>query len=35
MVWFRYINNSFFTCTHGEEKLEEFMADFDAFNANI
>ena len=35
MVWFRYINNRFFTCTHGEEKLEEFMADFDAFNANI
>ena len=25
----------FFIWTHGEEKLEEFMADFNAFNPNI
>ena len=35
MVWFRYINNIFFIWTHREEKLEEFMADFNAFNPNI
>ena len=27
MVWFRYIDDVFFICTHGEENLEEFMAD--------
>ena len=35
MVWFRYIVNIFFIWTHGEEKLEEFMAHFNAFNPNI
>ena len=35
MVWFRDIYNIFFIWTHGEEKLEEFMADFNAFNSNI
>ena len=35
MVWFRYIDDIFFIWTHGEEKLEEFMADFNAFNPNI
>ena len=35
MIWFRYIDNIFFIWTHGEEKLEEFMADFNAFNPNI
>ena len=35
MVWFRYIDNNFFIWTHGEKKLEEFMADFNAFNPNI
>ena len=34
-VWFRYIEDIFFIWTHGEEKLEEFMADFNAFNPNI
>ena len=36
MVWFRYIDDIlFFIWTHGEEKIEEFMADFNAFNLNI
>ena len=35
MVWFRYIDDIFFIWTHGEEKPEEFMADFNAFNLNI
>ena len=35
MVWFRYIDNIFFIWTHVEEKLQEFMADFNAFNPNI
>ena len=35
LVWFRYIDDNFFTWTHGEEKLEEFKADFNAFNPNI
>ena len=32
MVWFRYIDDILFIWTHGEEKLEEFMAGFNAFN---
>ena len=35
MIWFKYIDDIFFVWTHGEEKLEEFMADFNAFNPNI
>ena len=35
MIWFRYIDNIFFIWTHEEEKLEKFMADFNAFNPNI
>ena len=35
MAWFRYIINFFFIWTNGEEKLKEFMADFDAFNPDI
>ena len=35
MVWFRFINKICFIWTYGEEKLEEFMADFNAFNPNI
>ena len=35
MVWFRYIDDICFIWTHGEEKLEEFMEDFNAFNPNI
>ena len=35
MVWFRYIDDIFFIWIHGEEKGEEFMADFNAFNPNI
>ena len=35
MVWFRYIDDMFFIWTHGEKKLEEFVADFNAFNPNI
>ena len=35
MVWFRYIDDIFFIWTRGEEKLKEFIADFNAFNPNI
>ena len=35
MAWFRYIDDIFFIWTYGEEKLEEFMPDFDAFTPNI
>ena len=35
MIWFRYIDDIFFIWTHVEEKLEEFMAGFNAFNPNI
>ena len=35
MLWSRYIDNILFIWTHAEEKLEEFMADFNAFNPNI
>ena len=35
MVWFRHINDIFFIGTNGEERREEFMADFNAFNPYI
>ena len=35
MVLFRFIDDILFIWTHGEEKLEEFMADFKFFNLNI
>ena len=35
MVWFKYIDDIFFIWTRGEEKLKEFIADFNAFNPNI
>ena len=35
MTWFRYINDICFIWTHGEEKFEEHMADFNAFTPNI
>ena len=37
MVWFRYMNNIFFIIWDhgGEKKLEEFMADFHAFNPTV
>ena len=35
MIWFRYIDDMFFTWTPGEEKLKKFMGDFNAFNPNI
>ena len=35
MIWFRYIDDIFFIWTHGEKKLEKFMADFNAFNPYI
>ena len=35
MIWFRYIDDIFFIWTHGEENLEKFRADFNAFNPNI
>ena len=39
MIWFIYkrldISTTFFYWTHREEKLQEFMADFNVFNPNI
>ena len=34
LVWFRYID-VFFIWTHGKEKLEEFLKDFDSYHPNI
>ena len=35
LVWFRYINDVFFIWTHGKEKLEEFLKDFNNYHHNI
>ena len=35
IIWFRYVDDIVFIWTHGEEKLEEFMEGFNAFNPNI
>ena len=35
LVWFRYIDDIFFIWTHGEEKLEKFMEDFNSFCGDI
>ena len=34
LVWFRYIDDNFFIWTHGKEKLEEFLKDFNNYNIN-
>ena len=35
LVWFRYIDDVFFTWTHGKEKLEEFLKYFNNYHPNI
>ena len=35
LVWFRYIDDTFFIWTHGENSLKIFMIEFNNFNANI
>ena len=35
LVWFRYIDDVFFIWTHGKEKLEEFLKDFNNYHPNI
>ena len=35
LVWFRYIDDIFFIWTHGEEKLEKFLKDFNNYHPNI
>ena len=35
MLWFRYIDDVFFIWTHGKEKLEEFLEDFNNYYPNI
>ena len=32
LVWFRYIDDVFFIWTHGKEKLEEFLKDFNNYH---
>ena len=35
LVWFRYIDDIFFTWTHGEENLQNFMTEFNLFTDDI
>ena len=35
LIWFRYIDNVFFIWTHGKEKLEELLKDFNNYHPNI
>ena len=35
VVWFRYIDGVLFIWTHGKEKLEEFLKDFNNYHPNI
>ena len=35
LLWFRYIDDVFFIWTHGKEKLEEFLKDFNNYHPNI
>ena len=32
LVWFRYIDDTFFIWTHGQDKLERFLVDFNKFH---
>ena len=34
-IWFRYIDDVFFTCTHGKEELENSMKELNSFPDNI
>ena len=35
LVWFRYIDDIFFIWTHGEQRLKNFMMEFNNCNCNI
>ena len=35
LVWFRYIDNIFFIWTHGQDKLEQFLVDFNKFHPSL
>ena len=35
LVWFRYIDDIFFIWTHGKEKLNKFLEDFNKFHPNL
>ena len=35
LIWFWYIDDVFFIWTHGKEKLEEFLKDFNNYHPNI
>ena len=35
LVWFRYMDGIFFIWTHGKDKLEKFLDDFNRFDNNI
>ena len=34
-VWFRYLDCIFFIWTHGQDKLEQFLADFNKFHPTL
>ena len=35
LVWFRYIDDIFFIWTHGQDKLEQFLVDFNKFHPSL
>ena len=35
LVWFRFIDDIFFIWTHGEDKLEQFLVDFNKFHPSL
>ena len=35
LVWFRYIDDVLFIWTHGKDKLEELLKDFNNYHPNI
>ena len=35
LIWFRYIDDMFFICTYGEEKLQFFLTDLNNYNPHI
>ena len=35
LIWLRYIDDVFFIWTHGEEKLQLFLADLNNYNTHI
>ena len=35
LIWFRYIDDTFFICTHGKEHLETFLQELNNFNPDL